>query len=167
MYSITENIYCSQLSSVTVLLQPEPVFKSYSTRKDWVLSPNGLSPCGLPLPPTCLLVTANEARSYFASTLPCRPIKWAAIAQVPSFTVFYYRLCEVRKCHFGVASSGIMSTPHSIRIRPAVLYRAESYGDTDMRTNRHDQSCWRPFCAHHARNTQLQNGGGCYTPSNL
>jgi hypothetical protein len=28
-----------------------------------------LSPCGLPLPPTCLLVTVNEARSYFASTI--------------------------------------------------------------------------------------------------
>jgi hypothetical protein len=69
MYSITENIYYSQLSSVAILLQPEPVFTSYSTRKDWVLSPNELSPCGLPLPPTCLLVTANEARSYFESTI--------------------------------------------------------------------------------------------------
>jgi hypothetical protein len=69
MYSITENIYCSQLSSVAIFLQPEPnCFTSYSTRKDWVLSSNVLSPCGLPLPPTCLLVTANEARSYFAST---------------------------------------------------------------------------------------------------
>jgi hypothetical protein len=28
-----------------------------------------LSPCGLPLPLTCLLVTVNEARSYFASTV--------------------------------------------------------------------------------------------------
>jgi hypothetical protein len=33
MYSITENIYYSQLSSVTILLQPEPVFTSYSTMK--------------------------------------------------------------------------------------------------------------------------------------
>jgi hypothetical protein len=32
MYSITENIYCSQLSSVAILLQPKPVFTSYSTR---------------------------------------------------------------------------------------------------------------------------------------
>jgi hypothetical protein len=69
MYSITENIYYSQLSSVAILLQPEPVFTSYSTRKDWVLSPNVLSPCGLPLPPMRLLVTANESRSYFASTI--------------------------------------------------------------------------------------------------
>jgi hypothetical protein len=34
MYSITENIYCSQLSSVAILLQPEPnCFTSYNTRK--------------------------------------------------------------------------------------------------------------------------------------
>jgi hypothetical protein len=69
MYSITENIYYSQLSSVTILLQPEHVFTSYSTRKNWVLSVNVLSPCGLLLPPTCLLVAAKEARSYFASTV--------------------------------------------------------------------------------------------------
>jgi hypothetical protein len=34
MYSITENIYCSQLSSVAILLQPERnCFTSYNTRK--------------------------------------------------------------------------------------------------------------------------------------
>jgi hypothetical protein len=34
MYSITENIYYAQLSSVAILLQPEPnCFTSYSTRK--------------------------------------------------------------------------------------------------------------------------------------
>jgi hypothetical protein len=34
MYSITENIYCSKLSSVAILLQPEPnCFTSYNTRK--------------------------------------------------------------------------------------------------------------------------------------
>jgi hypothetical protein len=33
MYSINENIYYWQLSSVAILLQPEPVFTSYSTRK--------------------------------------------------------------------------------------------------------------------------------------
>jgi hypothetical protein len=33
-YSITENIYCSQLSSVEILMQPEPdCFTSYNTRK--------------------------------------------------------------------------------------------------------------------------------------
>jgi hypothetical protein len=70
MYSITENIYYSQLSSVAILLQPETVFTSYNT-KDWVLSAYVLSPCGLALPSTCLLVTVNEARSYFASTVSC------------------------------------------------------------------------------------------------
>jgi hypothetical protein len=67
MYSITENIYYSQLSSVAILLQPKPVTHSIIQEKDWVLSPHVLSPCGLPLNPTCLLVTVNEARSYFAS----------------------------------------------------------------------------------------------------
>jgi hypothetical protein len=34
MYSITENIYYSQLSSVAILLQPEPnCFTSYNTKK--------------------------------------------------------------------------------------------------------------------------------------
>jgi hypothetical protein len=38
MYSITENIYYSQLSSVAILLQPEPnCFTSYNTRKACVL----------------------------------------------------------------------------------------------------------------------------------
>jgi hypothetical protein len=70
MYSITENIYYSQLSSVALLLQPEPVSHRVIQGKDWVLSPYVISTCGLPLPPTCLLVTATEARSYFASTIP-------------------------------------------------------------------------------------------------
>jgi hypothetical protein len=72
MYSITENIYYSQLSSVAILLQPDPnCFTSYNTRKGLgSLSPNVLSSCGLPDPPTCLLLSVNEARSYFASTIP-------------------------------------------------------------------------------------------------
>jgi hypothetical protein len=69
MYSITENIYYSQLSSVAILLQPEPVSHRIIQGKYWVLSPYVLSSCRLPLPPTCLLVTVNEARSYFASTV--------------------------------------------------------------------------------------------------
>jgi hypothetical protein len=69
MYSITENIYCSQLSSVAILLQSEPnCFTLYNTRKA-LCSLSVLSYCGLPLSPTCLLLTANEARSYFASTI--------------------------------------------------------------------------------------------------
>jgi hypothetical protein len=69
MYSITENIYYSQLSSVAILLQPEPVSHRIIQGNDWVLSPYVLSSCGLPLPPACLLVTVNEALSYFASTI--------------------------------------------------------------------------------------------------
>jgi hypothetical protein len=67
MYSITENIYCSRLSSVAILLQPEPVSYRIIQVKDCVLSPSVLSSYGLPLPPTCLLLAVNEARSYFAS----------------------------------------------------------------------------------------------------
>jgi hypothetical protein len=50
MYSITENIYYSQLSSVALLLQPEPVSHRIIQGKNCVLSPYMLSPCGLPLP---------------------------------------------------------------------------------------------------------------------
>jgi hypothetical protein len=69
MYSITENIYCSQLSSVAILLQPEPVSHSIIQGKDCVFSTSVLLSFGLPLPPTSLVLTASEARSYFASTI--------------------------------------------------------------------------------------------------
>jgi hypothetical protein len=36
---------------------------------DCVLSPSVISSRGLPLPPTCLLLTVNEVRSYFESTI--------------------------------------------------------------------------------------------------
>jgi hypothetical protein len=68
MYSITENIYCSQLSSVAILLQPETVSHRIIQGKDCVFSPV-LSSFGLPLPPTCKVLTASEARSYFASII--------------------------------------------------------------------------------------------------
>jgi hypothetical protein len=71
MYSITENIYYSQLYSVVLFLRPESVSHRIIQGKDWVLSLHVLSSCGLPFPPTCLLVTVNEARSYFASTIQC------------------------------------------------------------------------------------------------
>jgi hypothetical protein len=72
MYSTTENIYYSQLSSVAILLQPEPnCFTSYNRLQgnDCFLSPSALSSCGLPLPPMCLVLTVSEAHSYFASTI--------------------------------------------------------------------------------------------------
>jgi hypothetical protein len=69
MYSITENIYYSQLSSVTIFLQPEPnCCTSYNTRTGFC-SLSLLSSCGLRLPPTCLVLTVKGARSYFASTI--------------------------------------------------------------------------------------------------
>jgi hypothetical protein len=76
MYSITENIYYSQLSSVAILLQHEAVSHRIVQGKDWVLY-HVLSPCCLPLPPTCLLVTVNEARSYFASV--CKPLIFSVV----------------------------------------------------------------------------------------
>jgi hypothetical protein len=69
MYSITENIYYSQLSSVAILLQPESVSHRIIQRNDCVFSPSVLSSFGLPLPSTCLVLTVSEARSYFASTI--------------------------------------------------------------------------------------------------
>jgi hypothetical protein len=84
MYSITENIYCSQLSSVAILLQPEPISCRIIKGNDCVLSPHVLSSCGLPLPPTCLLVTVNEARSYFASTIPRAPVGRLRVLTYPT-----------------------------------------------------------------------------------
>jgi hypothetical protein len=72
MYSITENIYYSQLSSVAILLQPEPVSHRTIQANVCVFSPSVLSSFGLPLPPTCLLLTVSEAGSYFASTISDR-----------------------------------------------------------------------------------------------
>jgi hypothetical protein len=42
MYSLTENIYYSQLSSVAILLQPEPVSHRIIQGKDCVHSPSVL-----------------------------------------------------------------------------------------------------------------------------
>jgi hypothetical protein len=62
MYSITENIYCSQLSSVAILLQPEPnCFTSYNTRKGLC----SFSLCAIVLrsPPPLDVSTSNGQRS--------------------------------------------------------------------------------------------------------
>jgi hypothetical protein len=69
MYSITENIYYSQLSSVAILLHPEPVSHRIIQGNDCAFTPTVLSSFGLPLPPTCIILTVSEARSYFASTI--------------------------------------------------------------------------------------------------
>jgi hypothetical protein len=71
MYSITENIYCSQLSSLRYFCSLNPTVSHRIIQgKDCVLSL-----CAIlvrsPLPPTCLVLTVSEARSYFASTINC------------------------------------------------------------------------------------------------
>jgi hypothetical protein len=61
MYSITENIYYSQLSSVAILLQPEPnCFTSYNTRKGL----RSLSLCAIVLrsPPPSHVSTSRGQR---------------------------------------------------------------------------------------------------------
>jgi hypothetical protein len=63
------NIYYSQLSSVAIILQPEPVSRRIIQGNYCVFSPSMLSSFGLPLPPTCLVLTVSEARSYFACTI--------------------------------------------------------------------------------------------------
>jgi hypothetical protein len=68
MYSITENIYYSQLSSVAIVLQPEPnCFTSYNTRKALCsLSLSlSLSLCAVALPssPSSHVSTSNGQRS--------------------------------------------------------------------------------------------------------
>jgi hypothetical protein len=97
MYSITENIYYSQLSSVAILLQPEPVSHRKIQRKDCVLSPYVLSSCGLPLPPTCLLLTVNEARSYFASTTPTCLYSIYALLPLNICSISWY--CKWNLCY--------------------------------------------------------------------
>jgi hypothetical protein len=57
MYSITENIYCSQLSSVAILLPPEPnCFTPYNTRK------------GLGSLPLCAIVLRSPPPSHVSSS---------------------------------------------------------------------------------------------------
>jgi hypothetical protein len=72
MYNITENIYYSQLSSVAILLQPEPnCFTSYNTRKGLCF----LSLCAIALrsPPASHVSTSN---SQWSSQLFCVYCRW-------------------------------------------------------------------------------------------
>jgi hypothetical protein len=89
MYIITENIYYSQMSSVAILLQTEPVSHRIIQGNDCVFSPSVLASFGLPLPPTCLVLTVSEARSYFASAIRfstlLNPVTSEFMAHAPVF----------------------------------------------------------------------------------
>jgi hypothetical protein len=79
VYSITENIYYSQLSSVAILFYPEAVSYRIIQGKDCVLSlPLCYRLAVSPLPPTCILLTVNEARNYFASNIKFRIDFWSS-----------------------------------------------------------------------------------------
>jgi hypothetical protein len=62
MYSITENIYCSQLSSVAILLQPESISHRMIQGKHSALSLS-LSTVVLPSSPSSHVSTSNGQRS--------------------------------------------------------------------------------------------------------
>jgi hypothetical protein len=94
-HSITENIYYSQLSSVAILLQPEPnCFTSYSTRK-WLFS---LPLCyRLSVSPASHVSTSN---GQWSSQLFCvHHILWKYSYDIVNFTQGGYRcsLCVLVK----------------------------------------------------------------------
>jgi hypothetical protein len=116
MYSITENIYCSQLSSVAILLQPEPVSPRIIQGNDCLLSPSVLSSCGLPFPPSCLLLTVNEARSYFVSTISllCVIILDPVSIRIPSRPIRDYSTLSVHRSFKGSPSTRCVSATSAI-----------------------------------------------------
>jgi hypothetical protein len=66
MYSIIENIYCSQMSSVSILLQPEPISHRTIQGNGSVFSPSVISSFGLPLPLMCLVKLAVILRLLYS-----------------------------------------------------------------------------------------------------
>jgi hypothetical protein len=94
MYSVTENIYYSQLSSVAILQQPEPnCFTSYNTRKGLC----SLSLCAIVLrsPPPSHVSISNDQRS---SQLLC--VRYSALAPL-----MMMKITPVLKLRFGPWSS--------------------------------------------------------------
>jgi hypothetical protein len=79
MYSITENIYYSQLSSVAILLQPENVFTLYSTRKGL----GSLSSCAVALGSSSHVSTCNGQRSSQLFCIHYTRRKFSRASQVP------------------------------------------------------------------------------------
>jgi hypothetical protein len=85
MRSITENIYCSQLSSVAILLQSElKCFTSYNTRK-WLCF---VSLCAIVFrsPPASHVSTCN---GQWSSQLFCVHYKYCVHTQLPKCSMNY------------------------------------------------------------------------------
>jgi hypothetical protein len=104
------NVLLSHCCSSANVIEPrEPhTCNSIIQGKDWVLSPYVLSSCGLPLPLTSLLVTVNEARSYFASTIHGAISQKAVVFSPYVFPLFWVMTPFVlvgRKRRFGEMTS--------------------------------------------------------------
>jgi hypothetical protein len=96
LFSITENIYCSQLSSVTIFLQPEPnCFTSYSTRKGLCCLP--LCAIVLRSPPSSHVSTCNGQRS---SQLFC--VLYTVVGAICCYLYERRYRCSYCSCHWYV-----------------------------------------------------------------
>jgi hypothetical protein len=103
MYSKTENIYYSQLSSVAILPQPEPVLTSYNTRKGLI----SLISCAIALrsSPPSQVSTCNGQRSshlfcvhYTRNELPEATItKHLVYTSFSGFYIYKMLLLTLRK----------------------------------------------------------------------
>jgi hypothetical protein len=116
MYSITENIYYSQLSSVVILLQPEPnCFTSYNTRKGLC----SVSLCAIVLrsPPPSHVSTSNGQRS---SQLFCVHYRYQRFGETYCLRLQRYAFTLVIYCY----SYGVESHKASQALRPVVMYCA-------------------------------------------
>jgi hypothetical protein len=113
MYSITENIYYSQLSSVAILLQPEPTFTSCNTMK-------GL--CSLSL---CAIVLQSSPPSHVSTCNGQRSSQLFCVHYTPGFghdpTKGLYELRRPfpsTKCSSPVGSQPTLSLHHSAPSHP-------------------------------------------------
>jgi hypothetical protein len=119
MYSITGNIYYSQLSSVAILLQPDlTVSHRIIQGNDSVSSPSVLSSFVLPLPPTCVLVTVSEARIIYVHYK-------------------YYRSGEDKHRYFMIYFSPV---------KDSFLYKSQSSNPIIINYEQAVKSGWMKFC---------------------
>jgi hypothetical protein len=111
MYSITENIYYSQLSSVAILLLPEPnCFTSYNTRK-WLCF---LSLCTIILrsPPASKVSTSN---GQWSSQLFCAHCTVVIMTRFRSRFMMDLRLRVAHPC--------LSSVSNLIRVDTRIILR--------------------------------------------